>query len=100
MQVAVGHDPRVSAPLLGPAVLSGLVSAGAEAVDVGLATTPAMFYGIVAPGKLVPRPSIQAVAVLLVALCAWDSVVLCCQTCWFVCDMHDMHAVLKLLGGS
>lgn len=49
-QVAVGSDPRVSGPLLGPAVLAGLLSAGAEAVDVGLATTPAMFYGIVAPG--------------------------------------------------
>lgn len=52
LQVAVGSDPRVSAPLLGPAVLAGLVSAGAQAVDVGLATTPAMFYGIVAPGAV------------------------------------------------
>lgn len=51
-QVAVGNDPRISAPLLGPAVLAGLLSAGAKAVDVGLATTPAMFYGIVAPGEL------------------------------------------------
>lgn len=51
VKVAVGNDPRVSAPLLGPAVLSGLVSAGAQAVNVGLATTPAMFYGIVAPGS-------------------------------------------------
>jgi len=52
LQVAVGSDPRISAPLLGPAVLAGLLSAGAKAVDVGLATTPAMFYGIVAPGEL------------------------------------------------
>jgi phosphomannomutase len=49
-QVAIGRDPRVSGPLLGPAVLTGLVAAGAQAVDVGLATTPAMFYGIVADG--------------------------------------------------
>lgn len=49
-QVAMGCDPRVSGPLLGPAVLTGLVEAGAQAVDVGLATTPAMFYGIVAEG--------------------------------------------------
>lgn len=48
--MAVGRDPRVSGPLLGPAVLTGLVAGGAEAVDVGLATTPAMFYGIVAEG--------------------------------------------------
>jgi hypothetical protein len=33
-----------------PAVLAGLQSAGA-AVDVGLSTTPAMFYGIIAPGQ-------------------------------------------------
>jgi hypothetical protein len=33
-----------------PAVLAGLQSAGAAAVDVGLSTTPAMFYGIIAPG--------------------------------------------------
>lgn len=50
-QVAVGCDPRVSGPLLVPAVLAGLMSAGAAAVDVGLSTTPAMFYGIIAPGE-------------------------------------------------
>jgi phosphomannomutase len=50
LQVAVGCDPRVSGPLLMPAVLAGLQSAGAAAVDVGLSTTPAMFYGIIAPG--------------------------------------------------
>lgn len=49
-QVAVGCDPRVSGPLLVPSVLSGIQSEGAAAVDVGLSTTPAMFYGIIAPG--------------------------------------------------
>lgn len=50
-KVAVGCDPRVSGPLLMPAALAGLQSAGAAAVDVGLSTTPAMFYGIIAPGS-------------------------------------------------
>ncbi|WIA15225.1 hypothetical protein OEZ85_001902 [Tetradesmus obliquus] len=53
VKVAVGCDPRVSGPLLMPAVLAGLQSAGAAAVDVGLSTTPAMFYGIIAPGSAV-----------------------------------------------
>eukprot|EP00882_Tetradesmus_deserticola_P014684 GHRQ01015624.1.p1 GENE.GHRQ01015624.1~~GHRQ01015624.1.p1 ORF type:complete len:589 (+),score=228.84 GHRQ01015624.1:649-2415(+) len=53
IKVAVGCDPRVSGPLLMPAVLAGLQSAGAAAVDVGLSTTPAMFYGIIAPGSSV-----------------------------------------------
>eukprot|EP00882_Tetradesmus_deserticola_P013250 GHRQ01014052.1.p1 GENE.GHRQ01014052.1~~GHRQ01014052.1.p1 ORF type:complete len:290 (+),score=96.80 GHRQ01014052.1:649-1518(+) len=53
IKVAVGCDPRVSGPLLMPAVLAGLQSVGAAAVDVGLSTTPAMFYGIIAPGSSV-----------------------------------------------
>lgn len=52
LQVAVGCDPRLSGPLLMPAALAGLQSAGAAAVDVGLSTTPAMFYGIIAPGEM------------------------------------------------
>lgn len=50
LQVAIGCDPRVSGPLLVPAALAGLQAAGAVAVDVGLSTTPAMFYGLIAPG--------------------------------------------------
>ncbi len=47
----VGTDPRITAPLLKPAVVAGLLDAGAMVTDVGLSTTPAMFYSIIAPGE-------------------------------------------------
>jgi hypothetical protein len=72
----VGNDPRVSAPLLGPAVLSGLVSAGAQAVNVGLATTPAMFYGIVAPGGAWAGPAKAGFAHLVAG----------CSSCMDYCE--------------
>jgi phosphomannomutase len=46
----VGTDPRISGPLLKPALITGLLDAGAEVSDVQLASTPAMFYSIIAPG--------------------------------------------------
>ena len=49
LRIAVGHDSRVSAPELKAAILQALVSAGAKAVDCGLASTPAMFMSIVYP---------------------------------------------------
>ncbi|MBR4772566.1 MAG: phosphomannomutase/phosphoglucomutase [Bacteroidales bacterium] len=41
--VAVGTDSRVTGPELKAAVIQGLVAAGADAVDCGMASTPAMF---------------------------------------------------------
>ncbi len=43
LRVAVGHDSRLSADALSRAVIAGLTASGASPVDVGLATTPAMF---------------------------------------------------------
>ena len=43
LTVAVGTDSRVTGPGLKAAVLQGLVAAGADAVDCGMASTPAMF---------------------------------------------------------
>lgn len=43
LTIAVGHDPRLSADALCSAVIRGITSTGAEAVDCGLCTTPAMF---------------------------------------------------------
>jgi hypothetical protein len=51
--VAIGSDPRLSAALLRGALVAGLAEQGANVVDGGLATTPAMFYSIVAPGSKV-----------------------------------------------
>lgn len=50
-RVAVGMDSRLTGPVLKHAVLQGLVQCGIEAVDCGLATTPAMFM-ITIDGRL------------------------------------------------
>ncbi|MBC1754562.1 phosphomannomutase/phosphoglucomutase [Listeria seeligeri] len=42
-KVAIGHDSRLSAERLKAALIKGLVFADIDVVDVGLATTPAMF---------------------------------------------------------
>ncbi|MBC1498994.1 phosphomannomutase/phosphoglucomutase [Listeria weihenstephanensis] len=41
--VAIGHDSRLSATRIKTALTAGLTEAGIDVVDVGLATTPAMF---------------------------------------------------------
>lgn len=43
LSVAVGTDSRITGPELKAAVIQGLVAAGADAVDCGMASTPAMF---------------------------------------------------------
>jgi len=43
IKVAVGMDSRLSGPELKEAFINALVSAGAEVLDCGLASTPAMF---------------------------------------------------------
>ena len=47
LKIAVGHDSRVSADSLKQAVLKALVAKGVQALDCGLASTPAMFMSIV-----------------------------------------------------
>lgn len=42
--VAVGRDGRLSSPVLAAALLRGLVAAGVEAVDIGLSTTPMLYF--------------------------------------------------------
>lgn len=49
LQIAVGHDSRISAPELKQAVLQALAAEGVKAYDCGLASTPAMFMSIVLP---------------------------------------------------
>lgn len=43
LSVAVGTDSRITGESLKAAVIEGLVAAGADAVDCGMASTPAMF---------------------------------------------------------
>ncbi len=49
LRIGVGHDSRLTAESLSGAALSGVLSAGAEAYDCGLSSTPAMFMSLVFP---------------------------------------------------
>jgi phosphomannomutase len=42
--VAVGRDGRLSGPALSSALIRGLVSAGVEVIDIGMATTPMLYF--------------------------------------------------------
>ena len=42
--VAVGRDGRLSGPALNAALVRGLVDAGVEVIDVGLVTTPMLYF--------------------------------------------------------
>ncbi len=50
LTVAVGMDSRLTGPALKRAVLQGLTEAGVQAVDCGMASTPAMFMTTVLSG--------------------------------------------------
>jgi len=43
-RIAVGHDCRLSSPLLAAAVREGIVSAGADVIDIGLASTDLLYF--------------------------------------------------------
>ena len=42
--VAVGRDGRLSGPALSAALIEGLVDAGIEVIDIGLVTTPMLYF--------------------------------------------------------
>lgn len=43
MSIAVGHDSRISAPILKNAVIAALIKSNVFPIDTGLSSTPAMF---------------------------------------------------------
>ena len=43
-QVAVGRDGRLSGPALAAALVRGLVAAGVEVIDIGMVTTPMLYF--------------------------------------------------------
>ena len=49
LKIAVGHDSRISAPMLKQQALMAITAQGATAVDCSMATTPAMFMSLVFP---------------------------------------------------
>lgn len=42
--VIVGHDNRVSSPLLSKALIDGITSTGVNVIDIGLVTSPMLYY--------------------------------------------------------
>ncbi|WP_101047592.1 phosphomannomutase/phosphoglucomutase [Macromonas nakdongensis] len=42
--VAVGRDGRLSSPVLAAALIQGLVDAGVQVIDVGMVTTPMLYF--------------------------------------------------------
>ncbi len=44
LKVAVGRDGRLSGPALSAALMRGLVDAGVEVIDIGMATTPMLYF--------------------------------------------------------
>lgn len=61
--VAVGRDGRLSGPALGQALMAGLVDVGVEVIDIGMVTTPMLYFaastlcrsGIMVTGSHNPR---------------------------------------------
>ncbi|KAJ4805831.1 phosphoglucosamine mutase family protein [Rhynchospora pubera] len=51
LRVSIGHDSRISAKILQNAASRGLVSAGFEVIQYGLASTPAMFNSTLTQGE-------------------------------------------------
>ncbi len=49
LTVAVAYDMRLSSPLLKDNLIRGLISAGANVIDIGLAATPSLYFAV---GKL------------------------------------------------
>ena len=49
-EVAVGRDMRLSSPVIHEALLKGLTDAGADVFDLGMATTPYVYYATAAKG--------------------------------------------------
>ncbi len=45
-RIVVGRDGRTSSPDFSRALISGLVSAGCEVIDVGLVTTPVVYFAV------------------------------------------------------
>jgi phosphomannomutase len=57
--VAVGRDGRVSGPKLAAALIRGLKSTGLDVVDIGMVTTPMLYYVAATRGKYGCRSGIM-----------------------------------------
>jgi len=46
-RVTVGHDNRTSSPALHAAFIEGLLSTGCQVIDIGLATSPMLYFSVI-----------------------------------------------------
>jgi phosphomannomutase/phosphoglucomutase len=46
LRLAVGHDNRTSSPALHAALIEGLLSSGCHVTDIGLATSPMLYFSV------------------------------------------------------
>jgi len=46
-RLTVGHDNRTSSPALNAAFIEGLLSTGCEVIDIGLATSPMLYFSVI-----------------------------------------------------
>jgi len=46
-RIVVGHDMRLSASALAKALLEGIIASGAHVTDIGMTTTPMLYYAII-----------------------------------------------------
>jgi phosphomannomutase len=46
LKIVVGHDMRISSPVLQAELIKGLVAGGAEVIDIGLVSTPTFYFAV------------------------------------------------------
>jgi phosphomannomutase len=49
-RIVIGQDMRLSSPALAQAFMDGVLSAGCNVVDIGMVTTPLLYYALIAGG--------------------------------------------------
>ena len=57
--VAVGRDGRLSGPSLAAALMRGLAAAGVDVIDVGMVTTPMLYFAATLPAASLANSGIQ-----------------------------------------
>ena len=46
LKIVVGHDMRISSPVLQAELIKGLVAGGVEVIDIGLVSTPTFYFAV------------------------------------------------------
>ena len=48
--IVVGQDMRISSPILTKSLIKGIIEQGANVIDIGLSSTPTLYYGVASLG--------------------------------------------------